>query len=279
LQVIGFLKSNALESVYSPALIGFAWESGAAAFCSIFKKRRSRELNEGVSLFDNNINRDATVIQEVNEEEEESAKAQDLLVVWTTFCRRPRDGVMTAKVVADGIRELVQLQSYLHDQAGKNGVKIICVATGVPPEWTPSSENLLGNCPDLGKDVAAELNIPFEDPRSWSDRPDDDDNLDDDDSPQTGRESMAQLFRSSMGVVQKNLRGTTSSATPPMSTELLDKQSPLSSEPIKNYRPSFIGAGCQESLVTAAAPTPEETIFRLQNRAESWVSVRDALTR
>ena len=66
-------------------------------------------------------------------------KTQDLLVVWTTFCRRPRDGVMTAKVIADAIRELVKLQTYLYDQAGKNGVKIICVATGVPPEWTPNA--------------------------------------------------------------------------------------------------------------------------------------------
>ena len=78
-QVLGFVKSNALESVYAPAIIAFGWESGAAAFCSIFKKRRSREISEGV-LAPNG-----------------TPKAQDLMVVWTTFCRRPRDGIMTAK--------------------------------------------------------------------------------------------------------------------------------------------------------------------------------------
>jgi hypothetical protein len=266
IEVIGFLKSNALESVYAPALIGFAWESGAAAFCSIFKKRRSRELDEGGVL---NFDSRASAVR---------AKTQDLLVVWTTFCRRPRDGVMTAKVVGDAVRELVKLQTYLHEQAGKNGVKIICVATGVPPEWTPSSENLLSNCATLDTEVAQELNIVQETARAWNDLPSIDDNEDEEDDEHYAGESLAETFRSSVSIVKNNLipRQSSSAGEANMSTELMSKRS---SSTGVHTRPSLLNPTGRESLATAAAPTPEETIFRLQNRPESWVSVRDALTR
>ena len=265
IQVIGFLKSNALESVYAPALIGFAWESGAAAFCSIFKKRRIRELSDG-------MNREVT-----------GTKTQDLLVVWTTFCRRPRDGIMTAKVIGDAVRELVQLQSYLYEQAGKNGVKIICVATGVPPEWTPSSENLLSDCVYLGNDVAAELGINQESSRVWSETPD----IDEDESEKddvVSRESLVDRFQSSISIAQHNIaksrRGSApsvkSAGTQSLEAELISRNTMQNS----SSRPSsFINPMSRESLNTAVAATPEETIFRLQNRPESWVSVRDALTR
>jgi hypothetical protein len=248
IEVIGFLKSNALESLYAPALIGFAWESGAAAFCSILKRRRSRELHEGVL----NFNSRSSAVR---------AKTQDLLVVWTTFCRRPRDGVMTAKVVGDAVRELVKLQSYLYEQAGKNGVKIICVATGVPPEWTPSSENLLSSCVDLGKDVAIELNIPQEASRTWSDLApiDDNENEDEDDGEDLNpRESMVSTFRSSVSIVKKNLmmaRHSSTASQSDLTTELMSKRTSSSGQ-FAN-RPSLLSPTGRESLTTAAAPTPE----------------------
>jgi hypothetical protein len=274
IEVIGFLKSNALESVYSPAIIGFAWESGAAAFCSIFKKRRAIELSDNGVLSADSIN----------------AKTQDLFVVWTTFCRRPRDGVMTAKVVADAIRELVKLQAYLYEQAGKNGVKIICVATGVPPEWTPESENLLSKCTDLGAEVAVELGIDQEVNRTWLPAIDDnEDEEDEDEEKTTSRSSVSEAIRSSVSIVRSNIKsapsrskssGSRHSGGGDLTTELVGKSSaPSQSRDTFHRRSSFINPGGRESLATAAGASPEETIFRLQNRPESWISVRDALTR
>ena len=37
LEIVGFVKSNSLEAIYSPSIIAFGFESGAAAFCSLLK--------------------------------------------------------------------------------------------------------------------------------------------------------------------------------------------------------------------------------------------------
>jgi hypothetical protein len=193
------------------------------------------------------------------------------------------------------VRELVKLQTYLYDQAGRNGVKIICVATGVPPEWTPSCENLLSNCVDLGADVAKELGVNQEIVRNWNELPlptiaDEEEEDDDDDDEETQRPSVVDAIRSSVNIVRSNLRSrqsttfrpsTASSVQSDLATELMDRSQSTSSvdRHRTTTRSSFINPIGRESLVTAAAPTPEETIFRLQNRPESWVSVRDALTR
>ena len=65
----------------------------------------------------------------------------DLCVVWTQFMGRSRGGgQLQAEAVASAVRELCDLQEYLHRNSGGHGVKMLFVCTGPPLEWTPEKE-------------------------------------------------------------------------------------------------------------------------------------------
>lgn len=53
--MIGFSKSNSLESVYAPLIIAFGWESGAGAFCSLFRQRRIRKVQQNLYSHSNYV--------------------------------------------------------------------------------------------------------------------------------------------------------------------------------------------------------------------------------
>ena len=55
LEVVGFVKSNSLEAIYSPSIIAFGFESGAAAFCSVLKvgtvRCKKQNIGQNVDRF------------------------------------------------------------------------------------------------------------------------------------------------------------------------------------------------------------------------------------
>jgi hypothetical protein len=255
--VVGFVKSNALESLYAPTIIGFGWESGAAAFCSIFKRRRELRLSQcfmGSKFMSN-----------------------DLFVVWTTFCRRPRGGI-TAQVIADAIRELAILQQYLYTESGGSGIKILCIATGVPDEFIPEQERLLPNKGDLIKAVSVELGFERDTHKEWDVEGTDPQDRKEEDSviglrgrwkAPIGR---AKSYDKPLPSPVERGRGRSWQemvvSNPIDSSSLRSESSIRQSEVV---RPSLAAR-----LMTARTSSPEETILRLQNRPESWVSFRQA---
>lgn len=97
--IIGFIKSNSFGACFSPCIIAFGFESGAAAFCSMLKHRM---------FLRNQVEETSTGIKK--------SLLTDLCVVWTTFPRRKTDTV-TASDVTIALRELEALQQFLYDSS------------------------------------------------------------------------------------------------------------------------------------------------------------------
>lgn len=173
--------------------------------------------------------------------------SKDLFVVWTTFCRAR--GPMKPEIIANAIKELVQLQQYLQEASGA-GVKFIFIATNVPSQWIPDAERLVYEVDDMSDDVANILGGQLEPRFSWV-------------SPQLKLGSSFGKKKDNDGV-ELNVRRTGDVVMSPIAEALDD--------------PDFAEATGRPTLFSAMASTPEQTILRLQNREESWVSFRYALT-
>jgi hypothetical protein len=130
------MKSNSLDSIHAPRVVAFGWESGAAAFCSLFQRRAEylyAEFADGSAFVYN----------------------KDLFVVWSAFCKR-RKAYKTDTLI-DILRENVDIQRNLfesssaksRDEEGGQHVrpKIIVIYTSVPKEFTPIREHPAGLAP------------------------------------------------------------------------------------------------------------------------------------
>ena len=118
-----FLKSNGLESLYTPSLIAVAFDSGAAAFCSLLKERVKMRAH---------INSLSKMPAKMN-------ALHDLYIIWLAF-KPPSKKQTTTSDIVSAVEGLVRFQEFLYQSSGGDGVKIIFIASGVPPEWTPSPE-------------------------------------------------------------------------------------------------------------------------------------------
>jgi hypothetical protein len=122
-RVLGFMKSNSLEALYSPCLIAFGYESGSAAFCSMMKERmRMRAVVESSS------------------KRIKPSELTDLCVIWCQFMRKPRGRALRVDDIVLALKELSAMQEFLYSNSGGRGVKMLFVCTGVPAEWTPDPE-------------------------------------------------------------------------------------------------------------------------------------------
>lgn len=130
------MKSNALDTIHAPRVIAFGWESGAAAFCSLFQRRAEyvySEFAEGNTFVYN----------------------KDLFVVWSAFCKRCKSYNVDA--LLDILRENASIQRNLYNSSSAKGCdeegaqyvrpKIIVIYTSVPKEFTPIREHPAGLVP------------------------------------------------------------------------------------------------------------------------------------
>lgn len=140
------MKSNALNSLFTPGLIAFGWDSGAAAFCSILRRRLSQR-----ELFKRKLSTQATgetpqtstssdELHPSGEDEILLRGNPDLLVVWSPFMGR---GKADPATIATKIEEMVQFQTHMHLHCGGKGTKMIFILTSVPAEWTLPGERLM----------------------------------------------------------------------------------------------------------------------------------------
>ena len=251
-----------MESVFTPGVIAFGWESGTAAFCSLFKYRRA---NEG--LLNVNYERRSTIDATDDMENQGGSNfnlnisnySKNLFVVWTTFCRTR--GPITPQIIVDAIKELAALMSFLQKESSK-GVKFICIATNVPAQWIPDAERLVYDVDDLSDDVSRLMGADVEAKSSWSDAPRVDAISKRVSKALMGSNTTAEEVE--IGSINENAEFT---------------QSPISaSVPTDKVNAGDSGRERRPSLISAKASDPEMTILKLQNREESWVSFRYALT-
>lgn len=185
--------------------------------------------------------------------------SKDLFVVWTTFCRSR--GPMTAETIANAIKELVKLKDYLQSNSGE-GVKFVCIATNVPSQWIPDAERLVYDVEDMSDQVIQLLGGQPESRNSWA-------------SPRMKSVPDLGRTKSSKAVELGTIAEATgeedeSAVVSPM------RQSDARSESNRSVeRASELE---RPTLMSAKAETPELMIAKLQNREDSWISFRYALT-
>jgi hypothetical protein len=143
-RVLGFLKSNSLEALYSPCLIAFGYESGSAAFCSMMKERMRMRL-----------------VVETSAKRVKISELTDLCIIWCQFMRKPRGRDVNASDIASALKELSAMQEFLYSNSGGRGVKMLFVCTGVPLEWTPDPESISHRTVMLETEVATTLGCTF----------------------------------------------------------------------------------------------------------------------
>jgi hypothetical protein len=124
------MKSNSLDSIHAPRVVAFGWESGAAAFCSLFQRREEYVYSE---FSDRNV----------------FVYNKDLLVVWCSFCAKKK--TYTVEDLIQIVQENANFQKNLfmsssaRDEDAERGKyvrpKIIFIYTSVPKQFTPIREH------------------------------------------------------------------------------------------------------------------------------------------
>lgn len=143
--MIGFVKSNALESLHAPRIIAFGWESGAAAFCSLLRRRSENRFKES-QLF-NPYGDDEKSSFSINNpsDDVEMNYSRDLIVVW---CQFSKERSTSSRSVIQALEEIAGFQKFMYESSNKidnNGTpicspKILFIVSSVPVLFTPDKE-------------------------------------------------------------------------------------------------------------------------------------------
>eukprot|EP01038_Epipyxis_sp_PR26KG_P005024 gene5024-7012_t len=155
MEVMGFTKSNVSEALYSPCVIAYTFESGAAATCSLLRNRCTMR-NHIENLMKRAFSISSELGQSPSVKNDHPTGLTDLCVVWTTFTKRGKKAI-DAELVSKCALELAQLQSFLHENSGGRTVKMLFVTTGVPIEWTPDEECIIPKRSGVEEQVASIL--------------------------------------------------------------------------------------------------------------------------
>ena len=115
------IKSSVMEALYGPNIIAIGYDSGASSFLSLLRSRA--QMRRGISSM---VSRN-------------SSDFVDLCVIWLPFKHTSSQNVDAAEIET-ALKDLSQLQEYLVRNGGGESAKFIFIASGVPPEWTPSPE-------------------------------------------------------------------------------------------------------------------------------------------